>query len=118
MFGDTGDFSIESSSRRCHDQDHFGGGVLQNRCFLFSSFAAHLSRGRKAEKYDRECPMEIRCHECGSTHFRRSRIRLKDLMKLIFLRYPVRCYACYARGYAPMLTAFTGDRKPMKREVN
>jgi DNA-directed RNA polymerase subunit N (RpoN/RPB10) len=59
--------------------------------------------------------MEIRCHDCGSKQFRRSRIRLKDLKKLLVLKYPVRCYSCYARGYAPVFAVFSGDRKPMKR---
>ena len=62
--------------------------------------------------------MEIRCNECGSPRFRRSHVRLKDVFKLPLFRYPVRCSACFSRGYAPIFAAFSSNRKPMKRSSN
>lgn len=59
--------------------------------------------------------MELHCHDCGSTQFRRSHLRLGDLRKLILLRYPVRCAVCYARGFASILDAFSIKQKSPKR---
>ena len=59
--------------------------------------------------------MEIRCHDCGSMQFRRSHLRVTDLRKLIFLRYPVRCAVCHARGFTSIPIAFSLKQKPLKK---
>jgi hypothetical protein len=59
--------------------------------------------------------MEIHCHDCGSTQIRRSRLRLSDLKKLVLLRYPIRCVACYTRGFAWILDAFSISHKPQNK---
>jgi hypothetical protein len=47
--------------------------------------------------------------------FRRSHLRMTDLRKLIFLRYPVRCAVCYARGFTSIPAAFSIKQKPLKK---
>jgi hypothetical protein len=61
--------------------------------------------------------MEIRCYDCGSTQFRRSRLRLSDLKRLLFLRYPVRCLSCFRRAYTSIPTAFSIRGKPLKKNA-
>jgi hypothetical protein len=59
--------------------------------------------------------MELRCHDCGSTQFRRSHLRVSDLRKLIFLQFPVRCAVCYARRFAAIPAVLSIKQKPLKR---
>lgn len=47
----------------------------------------------------------IACSFCGNTRFRRSRVRVQDLVEVLLLRYPVRCTRCNQRQYASYLTA-------------
>lgn len=47
----------------------------------------------------------IACAFCGNTRFRRSRVRLPDLMEVLLLRYPLRCMRCNQRQYGSYLTA-------------
>lgn len=41
--------------------------------------------------------MHIVCEQCGSSHLRRSHFRLRFVLSLLFLHYPVRCMNCYQR---------------------
>jgi hypothetical protein len=45
------------------------------------------------------------CRSCGGQHFRRSRLKAKDLWGLLVLRYPVRCMACSIRQTVPVSEA-------------
>ena len=40
------------------------------------------------------------CHECSSSRFRLSKVRWKDVERLLHLQYPVRCQRCQRRDYA------------------
>jgi hypothetical protein len=40
------------------------------------------------------------CHECFSSSLRLSRVRWKDVERLLLLQYPVRCQRCQRRDYA------------------
>jgi len=59
--------------------------------------------------------MALLCNDCGSTQFRRSRLRMSDLRKLIQLRYPVRCTVCNARRFASIPVVLSIRQKPLKR---
>jgi len=39
----------------------------------------------------------LRCRFCPGREFRRSRLRLKDILTLLLFRYPVRCIRCRRR---------------------
>jgi len=41
--------------------------------------------------------MTVYCHTCGSKNLRPSRLKLKDLVYFLILRYPVRCRYCRKR---------------------
>ena len=101
----------------CQDQDQTGGDCSQIR-----PDAIFLSRLQGAsvinENFRQESPLEIRCPECGSEQFHRSHLRLKDLLMMLLLRYPMRCYSCFTRRYAPVGLAFSSGRKPVKRWNN
>ena len=45
--------------------------------------------------------MELFCRICGSSEFRSSRFRFRPayLLRLIFLRFPVRCLNCHERAF-------------------
>jgi hypothetical protein len=40
------------------------------------------------------------CRACSSCRFRLSRVRWKDVERLLLLQYPVRCQRCQRRDYA------------------
>jgi hypothetical protein len=42
----------------------------------------------------------VTCRECSSSRFRLSRVRWKDVERLLLLQYPVRCQRCQRRDYA------------------
>jgi hypothetical protein len=46
------------------------------------------------------------CSYCGSTELRLSRFRRGDLVKLVFLKRPVRCRLCSKRTYANLLAGW------------
>jgi hypothetical protein len=54
--------------------------------------------------------MAVYCHECGSNNIRASRVRLADLLHLLEFQYPVRCYRCKRRWYAPLLSTLSLPR--------
>ncbi len=41
--------------------------------------------------------MGVQCEFCAGRSFRRSKLQGKDVMPLLFLRYPVRCLSCSKR---------------------
>jgi TPR repeat protein len=41
----------------------------------------------------------LNCAACDSAKLRRSRLRVRDLPRLLTLRYPIRCYGCSKRGF-------------------
>ena len=43
--------------------------------------------------------ISLKCVECSSSRLRRSRLRLKDLERLLLLQYPIRCRRCHRRDY-------------------
>ena len=49
--------------------------------------------------------LNIRCHFCPGTSFRRSRFRAKDLRRLLLFQYPVRCLRCSQRQYVSFTLA-------------
>ena len=46
-----------------------------------------------------ELAFSLQCIECSSTRLRPSRLRLKDLERLLLLQYPIRCRRCRRRDY-------------------
>jgi hypothetical protein len=48
---------------------------------------------------------EMRCRVCPGREFRRSRLRVKDLWRLLILRYPVRCLRCRQRQSVSVFAA-------------
>jgi hypothetical protein len=48
--------------------------------------------------------MAKHCPTCFSSDFRLSRIRSRDILRLVLLMYPVRCQECFRRGsvFLPM----------------
>lgn len=47
----------------------------------------------------------VACQFCGNTRFRRSRVRLGDVIEVFLLRLPLRCMRCNQRQYGSFLTA-------------
>ena len=45
----------------------------------------------------------IACQFCGNTRFRRSRLRLEDVLESFLLRLPLRCMRCNQRQYGDFL---------------
>jgi hypothetical protein len=43
--------------------------------------------------------ISLRCIECSSSGLRPSRLRLKDVERLLLLQYPIRCRRCRRRDY-------------------
>lgn len=58
-----------------------------------------------------EMQMQGYCFSCGSAVLRRSRLRSKDILRLIFLQYPTRCWVCRDRDYQPIWRVFGWSRK-------
>lgn len=48
----------------------------------------------------------MQCRRCGSKKLRLSHFYFHDLIRMVFLRYPLRCRDCRARYYVGFLTAF------------
>jgi hypothetical protein len=48
----------------------------------------------------------MKCSRCRSTKFRPSKLRARDVIELLRLRYPVRCRSCSKRSFAPLLEIF------------
>jgi hypothetical protein len=44
----------------------------------------------------------VNCRECSSSRLRLSRVRWKDIERLLLLQYPVRCQRCQRRDYADL----------------
>ena len=42
----------------------------------------------------------MKCPYCGSSRFRLSHLRFSDMVRLLVVRYPVRCRLCRERMYA------------------
>ena len=55
------------------------------------------------------------CVFCGNSGFRRSRLRITDVLRLLLLRYPVRCIRCGQRQYAFIRTALSA--RPPRRQL-
>lgn len=62
--------------------------------------------------------MSIHCQFCCSTDLRISRFRLKDIVHLMILHYPVRCWVCRERAYLPILQIFKNRRDALLRDNN
>ncbi len=41
----------------------------------------------------------VQCPNCSSLFVRRSRLRVRDVIRLIVFRRPVRCHSCFTRFY-------------------
>jgi hypothetical protein len=59
----------------------------------------------------------MECKLCGSTKFRISRLRVPDLVELIFLKYPIRCRVCYKREYVNFFAALLIRRANKRRHA-
>ena len=57
----------------------------------------------------------LRCPFCFGSKVRRSRLRLSDLLPLLLLRRPYRCYSCSRRfvgfWWAPLADRFKTSKK-------
>jgi len=60
--------------------------------------------------------MSLSCQECGSSNLRRAHFRFSDAVRLLTLRYPVRCRNCRKRWYAPIEQARLLPDAPHRRE--
>jgi hypothetical protein len=49
----------------------------------------------------------MKCSLCGSQKMHTSRLRREDMVRLVFLQYPVRCRACLERGYVNLVRGLT-----------
>jgi hypothetical protein len=47
----------------------------------------------------------MKCHYCGSSKLRVSRLRVGDVVRLLLFQYPIRCRACRERDYAGLMLA-------------
>jgi len=56
----------------------------------------------------------IQCAYCKSKSFRRTTLEFKDQLKLVLLRYPVRCRHC---GHRVTVSLFTAYKHAMPREA-
>jgi hypothetical protein len=54
---------------------------------------------------DTSLDMGAQCEFCAGKSFRRSRFQAKDVMPLLFLRYPVRCLSCSKRQGVNVMVA-------------
>lgn len=52
-----------------------------------------------------ETGIAMKCHYCGSTKLRVSRLRGGDIVRLLLFQYPIRCRACRERDYAGLMLA-------------
>jgi len=59
--------------------------------------------------------MSIHCLSCGSSALRISRFRWKDILPLMTLRYPMRCWVCRMRDYLPLLQILRSARFGLRR---
>jgi len=59
--------------------------------------------------------MSLCCHECGSTDLRTAHLSFRDCLRLVAMKYPVRCRTCKARSYAPLLHALDLPRPQRSR---
>lgn len=64
-----------------------------------------------------EAEMSLSCQECGSSNLRRAHFRLSDVIRLLALRYPVRCRDCKARRFARMQEARLLPNAPARRAI-
>lgn len=67
-------------------------------------------RRHLVQPYQERPTVELRkgsvgCPFCGNAHFRRSRLRLRDLAEVLMLRYPVRCTRCSQRQFTDLYIA-------------
>ena len=58
-----------------------------------------------------EIIMSIICSLCRSSDLRFSRLRMKDLLHLLLLQYPMRCWVCREREYMPVMRVLTLGRR-------
>lgn len=60
--------------------------------------------------------MRKHCPMCYCTSFRLSKLRKGDVLRLLFLMYPVRCHECHQRSFVflPFATKFKSARKTAK----
>lgn len=58
--------------------------------------------------------MSIHSCLCGSSDFRFSRLRFKDLPRLLLFQYPMRCWVCRDRNYMtlPRILRVVRDAPP------
>ena len=49
--------------------------------------------------------MPLRCRTCGMSDLRLSRVRIRDIGRVLALQYPVRCRTCRERSYVFILSA-------------
>jgi hypothetical protein len=61
--------------------------------------------------------MRMQCSDCYSTDFRRSRIRPSDLLRLVLMKYPVRCKGCFQRCYVSIPVAFQYKPADLERRT-
>ncbi len=61
--------------------------------------------------------MSVHCNICGSSDLRKSRFRWKDIIPLIVLYYPMRCWVCRSRNYLPLLRILRSGRFGQRRRV-
>jgi hypothetical protein len=57
----------------------------------------------------------FRCRYCGSSHLRSSRVRWKDLVRLMRFQLPVRCGVCHNRDFMGIGRALEVRRQAKER---
>jgi hypothetical protein len=62
--------------------------------------------------------MSLVCRHCGMRSFRFSRFRKTDLVRVLFLQYPVRCRECRERDHAFILDIFKLNSARNNRRSN
>jgi len=62
--------------------------------------------------------MSLCCQECGSSDLRTAHVQLRDWLRLLTLKFPIRCRSCKTRSYAPLRQALQLPRPqhPRSRE--
>jgi hypothetical protein len=74
-----------------------GGSQIGNHSLIYNNWSSALLR---PISFRSKVVIVVICRECSSSRLRLSRVRWKDVERLLLLQYPVRCQRCERRDYA------------------
>jgi len=60
-------------------------------------------------------PLDIRCQYCPGQIFRRSRVRARDILPILLMRYPARCVRCGQRQSVSFMVACVAISSKVKQ---